>query len=142
MSKEEIAEVIGMLTEVLENVDLEINELKTETKGRFESIKNHMKNLVKDHEDFKEWNTKSNVKNEKRLVEKENNELKKKFLELESSLKEKEQVMNSLIESFTYQQQPPQLTEIDGTQRKEKQRHHKIQSKIISLVPIVLVLSA
>ena len=106
MSKEEIAEVIGMLTEVLENVDLEINELKSETKGRFESIKNHMKSLVKDHEDFKEWNTKSNVKNEKRLVEKENNELKKKFLELESPLKEKEQVMNSIIESFTYQQQP------------------------------------
>ena len=29
MSKEEIAEVIGMLTEVLENVNLEINKLMT-----------------------------------------------------------------------------------------------------------------
>ena len=38
MSKTEIAEVIGMLTEVLENVNLEINELKIEAKDRFESI--------------------------------------------------------------------------------------------------------
>ena len=90
MSKEEITEVIGMLTEVLENVNLEINELKTETKDRFESIENHMMNLVKGHEDFKEWNAKSNDYNEKRLIEKENLELKKKILELESSLKEKE----------------------------------------------------
>ena len=90
MSKEEITEVIGMLTEVLENVNLEINELKTETKDRFESIENHMMNLVKDHEDVKEWNTKSNDYNERRLIEKENHELKKKIMELESSLKEKE----------------------------------------------------
>ena len=90
MSKEEITEVIGMLTEVLENVNLEINELMTETKDRFESIENHMMNLVKDHEDVKEWNTKSNDYNERRLIEKENHELKKKIMELESSLKEKE----------------------------------------------------
>ena len=95
MSKEEIA---GRLTEVLETVNLEINELlvlkdfqsqKTEMKDRFESIKNHMINLVKGHNDFKEWNTKPNDKNERRLFEKENHELKKKILELESSLKEK-----------------------------------------------------
>ena len=42
MSKEEIIEVIGMLTDVLENMNLEINGLKTETKDRFESIGNHM----------------------------------------------------------------------------------------------------
>ena len=106
MSKEEIAEVNGMLTEVLENVNLELNELKTETKDRFESIENQMMNLVKDHEDIKEWNTKSNDYNERRLIEKENHDLKKKILELESSLKEKEQVINSITESFTYQQQP------------------------------------
>ena len=41
MSKKEIAEVIGMLTEVLENVKLEINKLMTETKDRFEPIENH-----------------------------------------------------------------------------------------------------
>ena len=95
-----------MLTEVLENVNLEINELKTETKDRFESIENHTMNLVKDHEDIKEWNTKSNDYNERRLIEKENHDLKKKISVLESSLKEKEQVINSIIESFTYQQQP------------------------------------
>ena len=67
MSKKEIAEVIGMLTEVLENVKLEINKLMTETKDRFEPIENHMLNLVKDHEDFKESNTKSNDNNEKNL---------------------------------------------------------------------------
>ena len=106
MSKEEIAEVIGMLTEVLENVNLEINKLKTETKDRFESIEKHMMNLVEGHEDVKEWNTKSYDYNERRLIEKENHELKKKILELESSLKQKEQVINSIIESFTYQQQP------------------------------------
>ena len=78
MSKEEIAEVIGMLTEVLENVNLEINELKTETKDRFESIKNYVMNLVKDHEDVKEWNTKSSDYNERMLTKKENHELKKK----------------------------------------------------------------
>ena len=88
MSKEEIAEFIGMLTEVLENVKLEINELKTKTKDRFESIEDHMMNLVKDHEDFKEWNTQSDDNNERRLIEKENHELKKKILELETSLKE------------------------------------------------------
>ena len=54
MSKEEITEVVGMLTDVLENMNLEINGLKTETKDRFESIGNHMMSLVKDHEDFKE----------------------------------------------------------------------------------------
>ena len=54
MSKEEITEVIGMLTDVLENMNLEINGLKTETKDRFESIGNHTMSLVKDHEDFKE----------------------------------------------------------------------------------------
>ena len=32
MSKEETAEITGMLTEVLESLNLEINELKTETK--------------------------------------------------------------------------------------------------------------
>ena len=106
MSKEEIAEVTGMLMEFLENVNLEINELKTDTKGKFESIENHMMNLVKDNEDVKEWNTKSNDYNERRLIEKENHELKNKILELESSLKEKEQVINSIIEIFTYQQQP------------------------------------
>ena len=106
MSKEELAEVTGMLTEVHENVNLEINKLKAETKDRFELIENHMTNLVKDHEDFKEWNTKSNNYNERRLIEKENHELKKKILELEPSLKEKEQFVNSIIESFTCQQQP------------------------------------
>ena len=103
ISKEEITEVIGMLTEVLENVNLEINKLKTEMKDRFESIENHMINLVKDHEDIKEWSTKSNNYNERRLSEIENHELKKKILKLESSLKEKVQVINSIIESFTYQ---------------------------------------
>ena len=62
MSKEEITEVVGMLTDVLENMNLEINGLKTETKDRFESIGNHMMSLVKDHEDFKEQNIKSNAK--------------------------------------------------------------------------------
>ena len=33
-------------------------------------------NLVKDHEDLKEWNTKSNDNNERRLIENENHELK------------------------------------------------------------------
>ena len=107
MPKEEIADVIGMLTGNLENMNLEINELKTETKDRFESIKNHMMNLVKDHhEDFKEWNTKSNDNNKRRLIEKENHGLKKKTLELETFLKEKEQVINSVIKSCTYQHQP------------------------------------
>ena len=107
MSKEEIIEVIGIVTEVLENVNLEISKLKTKTKDRFESIENHMVNLVNDLEDRgMEWNTKSNDSNERRLIEKENHELKKKILELESSLKEKEQVINSIIESFAYQQQP------------------------------------
>ena len=64
MLKEEIAKVIGMLTEDLENVNLEINELKTETKDRFELIKNHMMNLVKDHDSVKEWNPKSSDYNE------------------------------------------------------------------------------
>ena len=64
MLKEEIAEVIGMLTEDLENVNLEINELKTETKDRFELIKNHMMNLVKDHDNVKEWNPKYSDYNE------------------------------------------------------------------------------
>ena len=32
MSKEETAEITGMLTEVLESLNLEINKLKTETK--------------------------------------------------------------------------------------------------------------
>ena len=105
-SKEEIAEIIGMLMELLENVNLEINELKTDTKDKFDSIENHMMNLVKDNEDVKEWNTKSNDYNERRLIERENHELKKKILELESSLKEEEQVINSIIEIFTYQQQP------------------------------------
>ena len=82
MSKEELAEVTGMLTEVHENVNLEINKLKAETKDRFELIENHMTNLAKDHEDVKEWNTKSNNYNERRLIEKENHELKKKILEL------------------------------------------------------------
>ena len=51
-------------------------------------------NLVKDHKDLKEYNTKSNDNNERRLIEKENRELEKKILKLESSLKEKEQVIN------------------------------------------------
>ena len=54
MLKEEIAKVIGMLTEVFGNVNLEISERKSETKDRFVSIENHMMNLVKDHKDFKE----------------------------------------------------------------------------------------
>ena len=91
MSKEEIAEVIGMLTEVLENVNLEISKLMTETKDRFEPIENHMLNLVKDHEDFKESNTKSHDNNERNLG-------------AGTSLKEKEEVIDSIIESFTYQQ--------------------------------------
>ena len=106
LPKEEIADAIGMLTEILENMNLEISKLKTETKDRFESIKNHMMNLVKDHKDFKEWNTKFNDNNERTLIEKENHELKKKILELETSLKEKEQVITSIIESCTYQHQP------------------------------------
>ena len=53
-------------------------------------IENHMIHLVKDHEDLKECNTKSNHNNERRLIEKENHEFKKKTLELETSLKEKE----------------------------------------------------
>ena len=99
MSKEQITEVIRILTKILENVNIEFNELMAETKGRFESIKNHMMNLVKDHKGFKKWKTKSNNHNERRLNEKENDELKKKILELETSLKEKEQVINSIIES-------------------------------------------
>ena len=106
MSKEDITEVIGMPTELLENVNLEINKLKTERKDRFESIESHTMNLLKDREDFKEWNSKSNDNNERRIIQKENHELKKKILELESSFQEKEQVINSIIESFTYQQQP------------------------------------
>ena len=86
MSKEEIAEVIRMLAEVFGNANLEINELKTETKDRFESVENHMMNLVIDHEDFKEWNTKSNDNNRRRLIENENHELKKKVQELETFL--------------------------------------------------------
>ena len=86
MSKEEIAEVIRMLAEVFGNANLEINELKTETKDRFESVENHIKNLVIGHEDFKEWNTKSNDNNGRRLMENENHELKKKVQELETSL--------------------------------------------------------
>ena len=54
MLKEEIAKVIGMLTEAFGNVNLEISERKSETKDRFVSIENHMMNLVKDHKDFKE----------------------------------------------------------------------------------------
>ena len=99
MSQEQITEVIGILTKILENVNIEINKHMAETKGRFESIKNHMMNLVKDHKGFKKWKTKSNNHNERRLNEKENDELKKKILELETSLKEKEQVINSIIES-------------------------------------------
>ena len=53
MSKGKIPEVIGMLTQVLENVNLEINELKIKTNHRFESIKNHLINLVKDIEAIK-----------------------------------------------------------------------------------------
>ena len=88
-------------------MNLEINKLKTKTKDRFESIENHMVNLVNGLKDRgMEWNTRSNDTNERRLIEKENHELKKKILELESPLKEKEQVMNSIIESFAYQQQP------------------------------------
>ena len=34
-----------------------------------------MMNLVKEHEDWKEWNTKSNDNNEGRLIENENHEL-------------------------------------------------------------------
>ena len=120
MSKGETAEVIGMLTEVLENVNLEINELKIETKDKFESIENHMMNLVKDHEDFKEWNTKSYDNNERRLTEKKNHELKKKILKLETSLKEKEQVVNSIIQSFTYQQQPQPVSRIRCYTKKRK----------------------
>ena len=44
MSKEKIAEVIGMLTEVLENANLEINKLKIKAKDRFECIQKHMIN--------------------------------------------------------------------------------------------------
>ena len=87
MSKQEIADVTGMLTEVLENMNLEIIELKTETKEGFETIKNHMMNSLSDLESFKEWNRKSDDNSERRLVEKENHELKKKILELETSLK-------------------------------------------------------
>ena len=106
MSKEEIAKVIGILTEVLQNANLEINELKTKAKGSFESIEDHMISLVKYHKEFNEWNTKSNGNNERRLIEKENHELKTKILELETSLKEEGQVINSIIDSFSYQQQP------------------------------------
>ena len=87
MSKQEIADVTGMLTEVLENMNLEIIELKTETKEGFETIENHMMNSLNDLESFKEWNRKSDDNSERRLVEKENHELKKKILELETSLK-------------------------------------------------------
>ena len=62
-------------------------------------------NLVKDNEDFKKWNTKFKDNNERRLTEKKNHELKNKILKLETSLKEKEQVVNSIIESLTYQRQ-------------------------------------
>ena len=89
MLKEEIAKVIGMLTEVFGNVNLEISERKSETKDRFVSIENHMMNLVKDHKDFKEWNIKCNDNNERRLIGKENHELKKKILELEILWKKK-----------------------------------------------------
>ena len=54
MSKKDIAEVIRMSAEVLENFKLEINDLRTETKESFGSIKNHIMNLVKDHEECKE----------------------------------------------------------------------------------------
>ena len=142
MSKEDITEVIGMPTELLENVNLEINKLKTERKDRFESIESHTMNLLKDREDFKEWNSKSKDNNERRIIQKENHELKKKILELESSFQEKEQVINSIIESFTYQQQPqPVKRNRWYTEKKKKQHRHKNQSKIIFLVTIVLMLS-
>ena len=51
MSKEEIAEVIGILTEVLGNANLEINELKTKAKDSFQSIEDHRMSLVKYHKD-------------------------------------------------------------------------------------------
>ena len=138
MSKKDIAEVNGMLTEVIENVNLEINKLITKTKYRFESIKNHM-NLVQDHEDFKKCNTKSNDNNKRRLTEKQNHELKTKILQ-ESSLKEKEQVISSIITSFTCQQQPQPVNRNRLYTQKNKQCYHKIQSNIILLVTIVLVL--
>ena len=53
MSKGKIPEVIGMLPQVLGNINLEINELKIKTNHRFESIRNHLINLVKDHEAIK-----------------------------------------------------------------------------------------
>ena len=62
-------------------MNLKISELKTETKNRFESIENHVMNLVKDHEDFREWNTKSKNNSERRLIEEENHDLKKKSFE-------------------------------------------------------------
>ena len=98
MPKEEIAEVIG-------NVNLEISELKTETNDRFEFIESNMMNLVTDHKHFKEWKEKSNDNDERRLIENEIHKLKRTIFELETSLKEKEQTINSIIESFTYKQQ-------------------------------------
>ena len=48
-----------------------------------------MINLLEDHKDYKEWNTKSNDNDERGIFKKGNHELIKKVLELKSSLKEK-----------------------------------------------------
>ena len=132
MSQEQITKVIGILTKILENVNIEINKLMAETKGRFESIKNHMMNLVKDHKSFKKWKTKSNNHNERRLNEKENDELKKKILELETSLKEKEQVINSIIESK--QRQMLHSEKENNAATKSKARKLEIMSNNVNLI--------
>ena len=132
MSKEDIAEVIGTLTDVLETMNIEMNELQTETKDRFESIENHMINLVEDYEELKEWSTRSNAKNERELIEKENYEMKKKIVELESTLKEKEQIIKSIVESFANQHQIMNKNNWYTEKKKTKPLLHQQQENIIS----------
>ena len=81
---EEIGDVIGTLTDVLEPMNLQMILHKPNTIDRLDTIENHLLSLKANYENFKEWSTKNNEENENRLLTKENPKLKQKIKELDA----------------------------------------------------------
>ena len=81
---EEIGDVIGTLTDVLEPMNLQMILHKPNTIDRLDIIENHLLSLKANYENFKEWSTKNNEENENRLLTKENPKLKQKIKELDA----------------------------------------------------------
>ena len=96
VSRDEIGEIITLLTDALEHLNGELDSLKSTTSARIDQIEDHLLNLTTDHEEFKKRQTTRNGENDLSLIN-ENKLLKGKIHNLEKCLKEKETLIAALI---------------------------------------------